>query len=222
MILRFIVGISSFLMVCSCFQRPSDNDRQIKDASNQQLVTKTGLRIENTPTRGLGFTDTLGTKYGLVYITTAMTNDSTIPIHLHIAFSREYDYPIAYGDEHFNIILLSKEWAMEGFEITDSMINELPKYIGKPPMNKILEPNETYVATIGILRPSRENLCSATPYALLEYGDRGNYPSCVWAMNEDQSATRLSLGLKVGFCTSGQEFKSCNIIPCGQISYPDN
>ncbi|MDX1702446.1 MAG: hypothetical protein R3250_17590, partial [Melioribacteraceae bacterium] len=113
-------------------------------------------------------------------------------------------------------------------EITDSMITELPKQIDKPFLNKTLEAHETFILTIGILRPSRTNLCSATPYAMLEYSDRGIFPDCGWAMHEGQSIhpiaiedkrSPLALGLKVGFCTVGEEYETCTIIPCGKISY---
>lgn len=195
----------------------------MENAPSQQHQSKSGLKIENTPTRGLGFTDTLGTKYGLAYITTTITNDSTIPIHLQIAFSKEYDYPIAYGDEQFKVIPLPKEWALNGVEITDSIINELPKYIDKPFLNRTLEPRERCVATIGILRPIRTNLCSATPYAILEYSDRGIFPSCEWLMSEGRASNpELAIGFKVGFCTIGEVYESCMIIHCGQISYTED
>ncbi|MBT8220252.1 MAG: hypothetical protein KJP00_10520 [Bacteroidia bacterium] len=193
-------------------------------------MKNSGLRIENAPTRGLGFTDSLGMKYGMVYITTTIINDTTIPIDLQFAFSQEYDYPTAYGEEQYNVILLSKEWGLNGVEITDSMINELPKFIDKPYLDKTLKPNEECVETIGILRPSRANLCSASPYAILEYSDRGNFPLCEWAGNQDQESNpspkafgaKLALGLQVGFCTVGGQYESCKIIPCGHVSYPEN
>ena len=178
-----------------------------------------GLWIENGPTRGLGFTDSLGVKYGIVYITTTIRNDSTLPIQVEIALPKEKSYPIAYGEEQFQILRLPKAWGIDGLEITDSMIHELPTCMDRPFFSKILAAGDSCVETIGILRPVRDGLCSATPYALLEKGERGKFPSCAWEENENQGSP-LELGLKVGFCTRGQEFKSCMIIPCGKISYP--
>ena len=216
-----IAGLILLQLVCSCVLQPLNNGLHIKDGPTQHFELKTGLIIENTPTRGLAFTDTLGRKFGLVYITTTITNDNAIPIQLHTAFSEEYDYPIDYGKEQFKIIILSEEWAKDKMEITDSMTNKILIHSNKSFLDKILEPGKKVTTTIGILRPARPDLCSATPYAILEFGDRRNYPLCEWSMNENGSSnTQLALGLKVGFCTSGEEYKSCTIIPCGQISYP--
>ena len=114
-------------------------------------------------------------------------------------------------------------FALDGVEISDSLLKELPKYKYKPFLNETLDSNEECVMTIGILRSRQPELCSATPYGILEYRDRGITPSCEWAMNEDQASNpELALGLKVGFCTIGEEYKSCTIISCGQISYAEN
>lgn len=187
-------------------------------SSSKEQKSKSGLQIDNSPTRGLGFTDTLGMEYGLVYITSTLTNSSAIPIEIHLAIPKAYKYPIAYGDETFTIISLPKEWGRNGFDITDEMISEVPTYKAKPFLTMTLKPREEYVVTIGISRPRRQGLCSATPYALVEFSDRENFPSCEWASDEDKSAaSHLELGLKVGFCTRGEEFRSCMIIPCGQL-----
>ncbi|MDH3245227.1 MAG: hypothetical protein OEM26_11470 [Saprospiraceae bacterium] len=212
MMLRSILGLSVVLIFCSC-----QNSKII----NQKAGPKSGLRIESTPTRGLAFTDVQGMKYGLVYITTAMTNDTVIPIQIRIAFSKEYDYPITYGDEQFKVLLLPKVFALDGVEISDSLLQELFEDQGKPSLNETLDPNEECVMTIGILRPSRPQLCSATPYAILELSDKGRTPSCEWTINGDRAPDpELALGLKVGFCTVGHEYESCTVIPCGEISYP--
>lgn len=207
--IRILAGFLTVLIVCSCSQRNSKNE----------LPLSTGLQIENGPTRGTGFTDSLGTKYGLVYITATITNDTIIPIQLQLAFSKEYDYPTDYGEEQFKVLLLSEEWGLDGVDITEKMINELPKNTEKPVFEKTLDAHKKCVVTIGILRP-REGLCSATPYAILEYNNSDIFPSCEWSIGEYKAPNPdLALGLKVGFCTVGGDYESCTVIPCGQISY---
>ena len=190
-----------------------------KDKSSvTQQKWNSGLKIENGPTRGMGFSDLLGMKYGIVYITSTMTNDTTIPMQLELDVAMKYDYPEAYGEEHFNILPLSKEWGMNGIEITDSMILELSNYMNKPSRNITINPGESYVTTIGIIRPVRPDLCSATPYALMEYGNWKINSDCNW---KDTKANYSDIGLKVGFCTVGGKYEHCIIIPCGQVSFPE-
>ena len=99
MIFRTIFGLLIVLIVCSCFQQTSIDG----------LPIESRLRIENGINRGVSYTDSLGTRYNLRYIPITITNDSTFPIHIQIAFSNEYDYPTAYGDEKFKVFSFPKK-----------------------------------------------------------------------------------------------------------------
>ena len=178
--------------------------------------------MKNTPTRGTGFTDSLGIKYGLVYITTTITNDTNVPLHFEVAFSDANDYPSEYGDQQYHIILLPEVWSLEGKEITDSMTNKIPAYIGNSSLSKILDPGGSILLTIGIVRPVLPELCSATPYALLEYHEKDSHPSCnLPAPENGKVSSALPLRLKVGFCTVGGDYESCTVIPCGQVYHTE-
>ena len=218
--LKAILGQLMVLVVISCFQQKSNSALPQEQVSNPQNVVKSRLNIENSPTRGTGFTDTLGEKYGLVYITSTITNDSTIPVHFQITFSKVYDYPESLGNEQFNLILLPNAWTQAGFEITDGRMNDLLKHPGATTFNTSIEPGEKLALTIGLFRPMRPAICSATPYAILDLRDTQNLPTCELKMNENQeSSDVLVLGLKVGFCTVGEVYERCTIIPCGRVSY---
>ena len=200
-----IVGLFTVLIVCSCVQQKP----------------KSGLLIDNEINRGTGYTDSLGTYYNIRYIPITITNDSTIPIHLQMTFSKEYDFPIAYGGQKFKVIPLPKEWALDGVEITDSLIKELPKYIDKPLLNETLEPDEKYVLAIGTLY-SRPANCGVVPNALFLQNKRGLYYACDSLINHDKSTnSKLALELKLDFYPDGITKESCIIIPCGQISYSE-
>ncbi len=221
MIFRTILGLFSVLIVCSCNQQPSKSGLQIEDGPNQHLKPQTGLKIENGINRGTGYTDSLGTNYNLRYMSVTITNNNTIPIHLQIAFSKEYDYPSPYSDEQFKVIPLPIEWALDGVEITDSMINELPKYIDKPSVNKTLEPGEEFVAAIGTrYRPTGRGI---VPNVLFEQSDSASFQACDSQINPDKSTNSQSaLGLKLDiYLTGHRDPSACILIPCGQISYPE-
>ena len=216
---RIILGLLGFLMaliICSCSQQPSKGKTQI-DHDKQYPKSNTGLRIDNGINRGISYTDSFGNNYNLRYIPIISTNDSTTSIHLQIAFSKEYDYPTAYGDEQFKVIPLPKEWALDGVEITESMINVLPQYINQPFFDKTLKPGEKCIMAIGTLYPRPTKGSGILPNTLFTHNKRGDFPACDWFMKKDlPSNSQIALGLKLNFG------ESCMIIPCGQISYPES
>ncbi len=204
MIFRTIVGILIVLIGCS---------------SNQQ-TPKSGLRIDNDLVRGMTYTDSLGTNYNLRHIPITITNDSTILMHLQIAFSNDYDHPHpdTDSDDKFKVILMPKEWALDGVAITDSMIDELKNYIiDKPSLNETLKPGEKFVLAIGILYARPVKSCGIIPNVLFAYSDCDNFKACDSLMNQDKSTNpQLALGVKLRYCGD-----RCILIPCGQISYPE-
>ena len=222
---RTIIGLLIVLIGCSCIQKPSKSKWQIENGPNQHLGSKSGLRIDNDPNRGVSYTDSLGAKYNLRSIPITITNDSTIPIHIQIAFSIEYDYPTAYGDEKFNVFPFPKEfkpndvtWDSVSYELGRSELRDLLDRGFETPyvLNETLEPSEKFVMSIGTLYPRPPKVCGVLPNELFAYSYRGIFPECDRFMKEDPSSNpQIALGLKLNFR------ESCIIIPCGQISYPD-
>ena len=217
MIFRTILGIFSVLIVCSCHQQPSKSGVEIENYPKQHLVPKSGLLIDNGINRGISYTDSLESNYNFRYIPITITNDSTIRIHIQIAFSKEYNYPNPDSDEKFTLIPLPKEWALDGVGVTESMIDELPKYIAKPLLNEIIEPGEKIVLSIGSLYPRPPKTTGVLPRTLFALSDTTTFSECDWLVEEIGSSNQqLLLGLKIIF---GER---CMIIPCGQISYPEH
>ena len=224
--LRSIVGLLIAVIVCSCFQQKSKGALHAENSFSLP-ESKTGLRIENSLTRGTGFTDSLGSEYIIVHITNTITNDSTIPIQLEMDLPREYHYPISDDSQKFRIVLwpgltepphLYSDSAGQIF--ANSIDNESES---QNQFNQLLEPGEKYLVTIGTIVPSPPKICSVVAFSIVEYNERKKYSDCDWPMDEVNSTNpKLALGLKVGFCTSGQQYKTCAILPCGQITYTEN
>ena len=137
----FLLAIFTVLFLGSCVQQTS----------------KIGLIIEVKPTRGQSYIDSSGTKFNLRHIPISISNDSIIPIQLEIAFSKQYDYPSTYNNEKFKVFPMPEIWALDGIEITDSILNELPKFIDSPNLVKIIEPGEEWQFAIGTLYPKGIN-----------------------------------------------------------------
>ena len=83
---------------------------EFENAPNQRLKLNSGLLIHNGQYRGTVYIDSLNNNYNIKYIPITITNDSTISIHLQIAFSKEYDYPIADAGESFKVFPMPKEY----------------------------------------------------------------------------------------------------------------
>ncbi len=216
---RIIVGLLMGLIIYSCAQRTTKDVLQLEKGENQQLEAKSRLLIDHGGYRGSGYTDSLGTNYNLRVNPITITNGRTIPIQVQIAFSKEYDYPSAYGDEQFKVFPLPKEWAAD--RTTDSqfkiLFDKLPNFIDKPSLNETVEPGEKLVLAIGTLYPKPGETWSVVPNELFAHSNGGVFPTCDWNMKEDPSSNpEVALGLKLNFVGG------CTIIPCGQISYPES
>lgn len=221
---RTIAVLLIGLILCSSCQNKSNSGSKIEPGTYQRLESKTGLKFENGPIRGTGFTDSLGSEYGIVHVKTTITNDSTIPIHLQMALPIEYSYPIPDDHHKFKIIL----WPglTEPPDLySDSTGGTLENFTGNDlassnQFNQLLAPGEKYIITIGTIFPRLPKICSVVAYSPFEYNERRNYADCDWKMDEEHSTNpQLSLGLQVGFCTRGQNFERCMIITCGHITY---
>ncbi len=189
---------------------------QEKSKSTEQ-TSKSGLRFDKGDNRGSGYIDLMGTDYSLRYSPILITNDSTIPIHIQIAFSKEYNYSVIQGDVKFKVIPMPKEWAQNGTTdiMFDNMFDELPDYIDKPLMNDTIKPGEKIGLAIGtlVVRPRDISISINAPFVHTE-GEI--FPTCDWRINESLSSNiEIPLGLKLVIN------EICTIIPCGHISYPE-
>jgi hypothetical protein len=224
MMVRTAVLFLIAVLFCACSQQKSKADPKIEVGTKQLLESKTGLKFENEPTRGTGFTDSLGSEYGIVHIKSTITNDGTMPIHLQMALPLEYSYPAPNDSHKFKIVLWPELEEPPGL-YSNSAGGVLESFTGQDlkstnQFNQRLAPGEEYVVTMGSIFPRLPKICSAVAYSFLEYSERRNYSDCDWTLNEEHLTNpQFILGLQVGFCTSGQEYETCVILTCGQITY---
>lgn len=211
---RSIIGFLFALMVCSCTQQTSKGKLLKENVDNDKLEFKSGLNIKNRTNRGTNYTDRQGTDYSIRNIPISITNDSTISIHLQIAFSLEYNYPHPESDEKFKLIPLPKEWALDGLGVTENMIDELANHIEKPFLHVTIKPHEEFLLSIGSLYPRPTKTNGVVPKILFVQNDATIFPDCDWLMQKNQlSNQQIPMGLKI---VIGEK---CMIIPCGSISY---
>ena len=219
MMFRKVAGVFMVLLVCGCSKQTTESEPQIEIDQNQPLESINGIQIDNGVIRGSGYTDTLGTEYNFRSIPITITNQSTIPMHVQLAFSKEYDYPVGYGDEKFRVIPLPKEWAQN--QTTDSKLARLwedfENHMNNPVISETVEPGGKLLLGIGTLYPLPAETWWIVPDALFVQSDRGNLPECDWLVKGDSSSTPgMALSLKL------RHNQSCKLIPCGLISFPDS
>lgn len=205
------------MMLGSCAQHQSKTEHQNEKTTNSKVNFNSGLKIENRINRGTNYTDPQGIDYSIRNIPITITNDSTIPIHLQIAFSTEYNYPIPESKEHFKLIPLPKEWALDGWGVTESMLDELPKLIEKPSLTVKLEAGEELLLSIGSLYSRPTKTSGVLPRTLFVQNDGKSFPECESLMQEELSSNQqIPMGLKI---IIGER---CMLIPCGSIAYLKN
>ncbi len=208
------------LIACSCLPQKSVGRYQIESGPDQLGALENALRIENGINRGTSFTDAMGIDYNIRYIPIKIVNDGVIPIDFQIGFTKGYNYPRTIEEEQFKVIPLPKEWAMDGMEITKNMFNDIPKLMNKPSMHKILQPGEELVFGIGTIYPLPAKICGVLPNFLLSQSNKELYLSCDDNLKKTDKSTnsQLELWLKLDFCRNST-FPTCQLIPCGQISF---
>ena len=182
-------------------------------ASKPDLLAplKSGLRIENGHYRGTVYTDEQGIAYWMRYMPVTITNGSTIPIHIQVAFEKEY-YSVDHKEgTEYKIVPLPAAWAADGKGITTSMRTALKEHIENPTMAISLQMGESISLAIGTLSTE----CGLLPKALLSRIDLEQTKTCesrFGAQNND--GTQLEIGLDLRLCDN-----SCILIPCGVISF---
>lgn len=232
--LRTVLGLFCVLIICSCNQQPSKNRLQNQKDSNHHLGSQSGLRIENRINRGTSYTDSQGTDYNLRYIPITITNDNSIPIHLQIDFSKEYDYPIESSGQKFKVLLLPKVFALDGVRITtenetliDSLQIEFRNYLENGldtpyRLNEILDPNEKVIIVIGTQYRQVQAGPAPLPNLLFVQDDSGNFNECDNLISQEGTTdSQIALRLKLNF-HERRSIESCTIIPCGQFSYKEH
>lgn len=171
-----------------------------------------GLQIENGVNRGVTYTDSLGKTYNVRYIPITLTNESSLSMQIQIAFDGS-DYLHDVGSEPFQVVPLPEAWALDGVEITDSLLDAIPKYIRKPFFSKRLTSGEKCLMAIATIYPRPAKFSGVLPSALFASTEQGVLAECDGHLKEKPSSnSSIALGLKLRLG------ESCVVIPSGQVS----
>ena len=217
MTLKYLFGLLFVFGLYSCSDdAPNEVKHEKYFGSYSDSQKGSGISIENGPRQGFQYFDSAGTEYSYRYITTTISNDSLVPIHLIISFSKEYTYLRSHNSLKSKVFLLPRELTPERQHFDNSMSKELKHFLDKDvdapiSLDKIINPNERLVMTFGVLTEMKygefmrmELISSDKQFHLNPDDSLENivHPS------EDSRTFYLGLNLVNSF-----------IIPCGQISF---
>lgn len=230
MIHRAILRILIVLLACSCAQQTSKKGQQREHSPFQNPKMKTGLKIETGPNLGLRANKSEGITNALIYTTSIITNDSIIPIHIQIALSKEMEFPSMCKDNMYKVFILPKELTPDTATLYNNIVSASDDFLKSPldnayVLNKTLNPGEYCVITIGAQYLGSSN-CGVFANALFTQDNKELYLNCGSQINQEISTNpQLEIGVKLGYYYDhnfGHPPDSCDIIPCGKISYPEN
>jgi hypothetical protein len=202
MTLKNLITIIFLIGLYSC----KDTSDTSHDSTNQ---TK-DFSIKNSQRSGIGYIDTNGVGYTYLWITSTITNNSPLPMHLEIDFSNGNTY--SSGADISQTFLLPKKWVTPekylppaSKKIELGMSNELKWFLDRV--------DKTSISFDTVLK-SKEN-CTLT-FGLLDR-TKIDLPFNIGLNAPKASSTTMTLGLS--FDRPQDEHY---LIPCGQITFTDN
>ena len=212
--IRIIITLLIISINYSCTRRSSQGQHIDHKLDRTHVNCSLGLSIKNGINRGSSYTDSTGTDFSIRNIPIKITNDSIIPVQIHINFSKEYNHPNRKIGEQFKLIPLSTSWGLDNVEISEKMLDEIPYLIQKPNFHSIIKPGEELIFSIASIYPRPAKSTGVLPRTLFEEFMIENFDGCIALQHNTPTLKhRVPLNLKVVF---GEQ---CMIIPCGYISY---
>ncbi|MCW3072844.1 MAG: hypothetical protein JWO44_2734 [Bacteroidetes bacterium] len=174
------------------------------------------------------------TSYFYCYITARITNDSTIPMHIEIAFSKEFYHPTPPNGQRFRVFLLpetiigvgqlskgSPHIAIDPAFAKNIIVDdnqELRNCLDTPlTLNKTINPKEECIVNIGFLIEDKFDSFNPIPFALFAKDDRHYFASIPDSAINQVISVKNQLPLLLGL--GNWHKKDYCIIPCGQISF---
>lgn len=174
------------------------------------------------------------TSYFYCYITARITNDSTIPLHVKIAFSKEFYHPTPHDGQRFRVFLLPETIISAGQlskgsthiaidpdyakNIIVDDYQELRNCLDTPlTLNKTINPKEKCFVNIGFLIENKFDSFNPIPFELFAKGDKHYFASISDSTINQVISTKNQLPLLLGL--GNWHKKDYCIIPCGQISF---
>jgi len=203
MIFKNLIALIFLIGLCCC----ADKSDRSHGQTNQNMELASVFSINNSQRSGFGYVDTNGIGYTYLTITTTITNNSSLPMHLVIDFSKGNTYT---NDIHKSqAFLLPKKWVTPqeylphvSKKVEVGMSNELKWFLDRVDKRSI---------SFDTVLNSKEK-CNLT-FGLLDY-TKIDLPYNIGLHAPKESSSTMTLGLSFDRPTDEHY-----LIPCGQVSF---
>lgn len=215
MLFRKLIFIYCICCLCAC-----------SDEAPEHLSEKYGgVYIDNSQRYGRFYKNPEGAKYSYRHIKATITNDSTIPLYLSFAFSKEGYEPTPANGRTFQVFFLPDHMTPENQANDDFYRTEVMPFLdagfdASGILQKVIAPKESDIINIGFLAESGARL-EPFPITLFSKGHRHHFnsiPDSALA-RIPQASKGLDLLLALDFFIAGDSIKRYAIIPCGNLSF---
>ncbi len=201
MINRLFFGLILVFFFDNCSNN-SGNDLHLKRGQNF------GIIISNSARHG---------RPNYFNISTTFSNDTLIPVHLKISFSKEY----VHHNNKFRIILLPESMTVEKLRYDGTLIQNFLQTDYSNSLNKIIKPKENYIVNIAFINDNNSNVIPGQ-LALISKLHKFNFGSIPDSSITQDMPTNDSLNISLGlnFSILTDSVYGFKLIPCGTIYYP--
>lgn len=184
-----------------------------------------GIYMDNSPRYGRLYKDPEGVMYNYRYMKATITNDSTIPLYVTLAFFENAYEPVPANGQQFNVFFLADNMTPENqdddFYRTEVM-PFLDEGLSVPViLYKAIAPKESCPVNIGFLCKTGIGM-DPLPIILFSKGHRPHVhaipDSAITGALKANSPIGLALGLDFSI-SAADTLKHYAIIPCGSMSF---
>lgn len=210
----------TIILILFCLGSCADN------APKEHLHKKhLGIYFDHGNWTGGYYADNNGNTYLYRSITTSITNDSTIPIHVKLEFLNELTCKNSFNERFMKIFILPKELAGEKQYNYPGISTELKKYLDfdknkNSSLTELVNPNEQLTITLGIINYNKNY--GPTQMALISDRQKPHFISHDSIIEKSiASKNPVDLYIALDFLSSEKDSTcfSYLCIPCGHISY---
>lgn len=188
----------------------------------EALPTKThlhprysGIYIDHGSMTGIWYSDRSGNIYNYRSVTSTITNDSTLPLHLDLSLPAKQYYPAPYSEQYYHIYIIPEAISGEHIKNESKALKEFLDSASSLnyTFRKIIPPKKELTLTIGVLSSSK----SLTPgqMALMSKEHKPHFVA------HDSLITHAISEAKVLDLLFGIDFykpaNTIHIIPCGKM-----
>ena len=182
-----------------------------------QSQSENSLLIENGPTHGTGYQDSLGANFNLRYIPITIKNDSSVTARIQIQFDSFYENPKGYEEGIYRVFPLPKEWVVDGMtdDDFDVLWEDFESYVNRPQVSAEIQEGGEFSFVIATLYPLPAEKWWIVPRQLSVGHFKQDLKQCDEITGRDERSQESGLP----FVLQLSHDSGCSLLYCGYVNY---